>query len=206
MRPSVFASFPSASEAEKAIGALLDHGVKGEDISVVFPESYRHDELIDHAKQGITTTTAEDAGVGAAVGAGVGLGMGALAALASLAVPGFGLVFGGGALATALAGAAGSTAAGAIAGGVTGYLKDLGIAGSVSENYSKAIREGGALLSVTVPSNGVSETEVSDICVKYNGCNIHTVEFPPQNVQATPSIDEERDPIVVDRETGQRLE
>src|SRR5205085_9990716 len=79
------------------------------------------------AKTGLSTTTPADAGVGAAKGAGIGLGVGVLAALASIFVPGFGLVAGGGALATAIAGAVGTTAAGAIAGGVHGYLKDQGV-------------------------------------------------------------------------------
>lgn len=79
------------------------------------------------AKHGISTTTPEDAGSGAVKGAGIGLGLGAVAAIASLLVPGIGLVTGAGALATALGGAALTAGAGAIAGGVTGYLKDQGV-------------------------------------------------------------------------------
>ena len=68
------------------------------------------------AKAGVTTTTIQDAAKGAAKGVGYGLGLGALAAVASIAIPGFGLVLGGGALAAAVAGLAASAGAGAVAG------------------------------------------------------------------------------------------
>jgi len=122
MNNSIYATFVDPKMAEKAVGAVLDHGVKAEDISIVFPEGYgvqpngSAGEIERTAEQGITTTTAGDAVSGAAQGAGLGLAAGALAALASIFVPGIGLVVGGGALAIAIAGAAGTTAAGAIAG------------------------------------------------------------------------------------------
>lgn len=126
------------------------------------------------AKQGLSTTTAGDAAAGAAKGAGIGLGVGALAALASLAIPGFGLVVGGGALATALAGAAGATAAGAVAGGVHGYLKDQGVPDQIASDYDSAIQNGGALLSVHVPSNDLDEATCREILAKYGASNVNT--------------------------------
>src|SRR5688572_15374801 len=139
MANTLYASFSDPEMAEKAIGALLDHGVRGEDVTVVtnetwsrsrygdFDDDHDADDVEDHAKAGVTTTTAGDAASGAAKGAGIGLGVGAAAALASMFIPGFGLVMGGGALASALAGLATTTAGGAIAGGATGYLKDQGV-------------------------------------------------------------------------------
>src|SRR5258708_2508816 len=128
-RETVFTSFADATFAERAAGALLDHGVDSNDISLVskkpngtepatYPdrrdmearsEDNKQDDTELAAKQGISTTTPQDAGHGAVVGGAVGLGVGALAALGSLFVPGVGVVMGGGALATAIAGAVGAT-------------------------------------------------------------------------------------------------
>jgi len=223
MAQTIYASFADAALAEKAAGALLDYGVRNEDISLVSRdrgEENREDvdetrrdytahsatlaereagtttwtdrdsntTAIDHttgehdktekaAKQGISTTTPGDAAAGAAKGAGIGLGVGILAALASIIVPGFGLVAGGGALATAIAGAAGTTAAGAIAGGVHGYLKDQGVPDQVAVDYDHAVKNGGALLAVTVPSNNVDEATCREILAKYQASNVNTYGY-----------------------------
>jgi hypothetical protein len=200
MNQTIYASFADIDMAEKATGALMDYGMRAEDISLIANESHANripatsDEAVDDsyntmatdrdtpvyekeglgAKAGISTTTAADAGVGAAKGAGVGLGVGVLAGLASLAVPGFGLVLGGGALATALAGAAGATAAGAVAGGVTGYLKDQGMPEHATEAYREHFDSGGAILAVNVPSNDVGAATAEDVLDKYGATNINT--------------------------------
>jgi hypothetical protein len=130
------------------------------------------------AKQGLSTTTPGDAAAGAAKGAGVGLGVGVLAALASLVIPGFGLVVGGGALATAIAGAAGATAAGAIAGGIHGYLKDQGVSDQAAMDYDAAVKHGGAVLAVSLPSGDVDEVKAREILSKYNATNVNTYGRP----------------------------
>lgn len=124
------------------------------------------------AKSGITPTTPADAGAGAIKGAGIGLGVGAIAALVSIFVPGFGLIAGGGALATALAGFAATTGAGAIAGAITGYLKDQGMDSHVAEEYGQAVSEGGALMSIAVPSGPVDESTARSIFEKYAALNV----------------------------------
>lgn len=180
MAHNIFASFPNAESAEKALGALMDHGVRSEDVSVIFNRPGEFDsvdgrktlDIRDHAEKGITTTTPEDAAAGMGPGAAIGLGVGALAGLAALAIPGVGLVVGGGALATALAGAFGSTVAGAIAGGAVGFLKDQGVPEHVAETYSSHVEKGGAVLAVTVPSNDILGSEVIGVLAKYNGINI----------------------------------
>jgi hypothetical protein len=193
---TVYASFHDHDLAEKATGALIDHGVASEAISLIASEretSNARDVAVDDdyhtvavsrsgatygekelgAKSGISTTTSGDAASGAAKGAGLGLGVGVLAGLASLAIPGFGLVLGGGALATALAGAAGATAAGAVAGGVTGYLKDQGVPEHAAEPYHEAFERGGAVLAVHTPSNDIDATTVENILDKYGATNIN---------------------------------
>jgi len=257
MSNTIYAAFNDAALAEKAAGALLDNGVRAEDISVVRrdgmdgeatsttygtvetttigttdayvnrPSDYTSTQVnIDNpggysggqavsdisaadansgyadtsdriddandpdyqanvedredkdwessAKKGISTTTGADAGSGAMKGAAIGLGVGALAALASIFIPGVGLVMGGGALAAALGGAAGTTAAGAAAGAVTGYLKDQGVDAQVASDYDAAIQNGGALLAVTVPSNDIDEGRVQEILSKYGAANVNS--------------------------------
>ncbi|MCB8933351.1 MAG: hypothetical protein M9921_10655 [Fimbriimonadaceae bacterium] len=182
MRRTVLARFEESNGAEKAIGALLDHGVESDDVSVVFDHEYldRSNQtalghsvrLRENVETGITTTTADDAAAGAEVGAGFGLGLGVLAAAATVFIPGVGLVLGGGALGTALAGVAGATAAGAIAGGLTGYLKDQGVGEDMIVRYHETLAASGALIAVTAPSGTVSESKVEGILAKYGGLDV----------------------------------
>jgi len=173
----LYVAFDDSAQAEKAVGALLDHGVRKEDISVLVddPGTGKLTEDVDleqSANIGITTTTAEDAGAGAATGAQIGLGVGVLAGLAALFVPGFGLVYGAGALATAIGAIAGTTAAGAVAGGVTGYLKDQGLPEVAVSRYASYYQAGGALIEVFLPSGNVSEQIGREIVAKYGGTNL----------------------------------
>jgi len=185
MREVLYASFPDATLAEKAVGALMDHGVHEDDISLIFSEAYARTDTdgnvileeknpVEVAKQGITTTTSLDTAAGAVKGAGVGLGIGALAVLATLFVPGVGLVVGEGALATALASAAGTVAAGAIAGGVTGMLKDQGVSEEAAIRYNQSLSRGGALIAVSLPSGEVSQATVRQILSKYQASDFTT--------------------------------
>lgn len=200
MRTIVYASFTSSEDAERAIGALLDHGVATQDLSVALNEKHRPytsdddrtaKDVIGHADKGITVTTPDDMGSGAAKGAGVGLGIGALAAIASIVVPGFGLILGGGALAAAIGGMVGATAAGAIAGGAVGYLKDQGLPDDTAERYAMAIGEGGAVVSVSVPSNGVAGHTVEEVLRKYGGIDVHHLEPAPATAVIAPLEDAE---------------
>lgn len=172
MAETRYASFSDYKMAEKAVGALLDHGLDKKDVSLIAHQGDGdHDK---HAKDGITTTSAADAGAGAAKGAGVGLAVGALAALASLFIPGFGLVYGGGALATALGAAAGTTAAGAVAGSVAGTLQDQGVAANIAEDYETAVKNGGAVVELHLPSGDLGVVQAEEILTKYNATNIQT--------------------------------
>jgi hypothetical protein len=218
MGNTIYAAFADPGQAEKAAGALLDHGVRPEDLSVVRSHSGephittaqgtidplpgavagtpgvidpvgdidyatrdRHPDVITDtsgdveasAKQGISTTTAADAGAGAIKGTAWGAGLGAIAVLASLIVPGVGLVLGGGALAAGLGAVAASAGAGAVAGAVTGYLKDQGVDEHVAHHYETTIGAGGALIAVTVPSGEVSEEEARSVIDKYGATQVN---------------------------------
>ncbi len=128
------------------------------------------------AKGGVTTTTIQDAAKGAAKGVGIGLGLGALAAVASIAIPGFGLILGGGALAAAVAGIAATAGAGAVAGGVVGYLVDQGVPADQIPHYQKAYEDGGAILSVSL-GEGIDRAKVEDVLQKYGGSNVQNFGY-----------------------------
>jgi len=251
MAETLYATFADNALAEKAVGALMDYGVRQEDISLIMkqpderdrkdredqvrwaddrvapvgtaitdrpttgidrplgsegssnyqmaaddrdwstdveetraePHIHRDDEATDlEAKSGLSTTTPADAGSGAAKGAGIGLGLGILGALASIAIPGFGLVYGGGALATAIAAAVGTTVAGAVAGGVYGYLKDQGMPEYAAATYSKQYEAGETIFAVQVPSNNVDKVTVEGVLAKYGASNVNT--FPTSYAKA----------------------
>lgn len=215
MTNTIFTTFADSAAAEKAIGALLDFGVRPEDISVVRSEhtvqaetiryedspsneahergvpgigtsntmvidaagtTYRetgaHDletttDIEKEAKSGFSTTTPADAGAGALKGTAWGAALGILAAVASLAIPGVGIVIGGGALATALGGVAATAGAGALSGAVTGYLKDQGMDEHLAAQYEQTLSEGGVLVAVTSPSGKADETAIRQVLAKY---------------------------------------
>lgn len=175
---TIYASFLNPADGKKAVGALLDHGGDKEGISLLVREDAKpgvdieQDSLQPHVddapKTGITTTTAADAGAGAAMGAGAGMVLGAAAAVASLVIPGFGIVIGGGALATAIGAALGTAAGGALAGGVAGYLQDLGLPKEHAKRYEETLHSGGAMLAVAVPCGNLDVTAIGTILLKYN--------------------------------------
>lgn len=181
---TLYASFIDAEAAERAVGALIDQGAKATDISVVANEAYNslravnaNNEALDaekSGKSGISTTTGTDAAIGAVKGVTIGVGVGIAAALASVFIPGVGLILGGGALATAIAGGAATAAAGAATGGVVGYLRDQGIPDEVVTHYSDHFIKGGAILAIGIPSGDLSSGQIEGMLVKYGAHNIAT--------------------------------
>ncbi len=160
------ATFDDVNRAADCMAALMDHGVGEENLDLVANSSIgemlikrKHNAYAEKAKEGVTTTTKADAIEGAKQGGLYGLAAGALAGLASLVIPGYGIVLGGGALATALATAIGTGAAGAATGGVTGYLVDLGADEKVVKNVDSVIENGGGLLTVVISHQGAVGVE-----------------------------------------------
>jgi len=185
MHETIYASFVDTEEAQKAIGALLDHGVKAEHLTIIGPNrpwatptgEYREGvEIEREAKQGLTTTTGEDAAEGAVKGAAWGLGLGVIGGLAALFIPGVGIVLGGGALAAALAGTGIATAGGAIAGAVEGYLVDQGVDPKLAVMYETAVDQGFVVVAVDVPYDKMSEDDVKDILAKYGATNLNAYD------------------------------
>ena len=216
---TIYALFQDVSDAERAIGALRDHGVADANIGIASRRAAEQDETgriregytrlteegttsaatyvpqvttapaaaiadtvtprsaVDTAenvsavgKMGITTTTPQDAAAGAAIGSGVGLVAGLLAAAAAITIPGVGLVIGGGILAGAFGVAAATTAAGAAVGGVTGYLRDMGMPEHAAANVSDRLREGDYLVTISV--DPVRYDEIKQLLLKYNAAGV----------------------------------
>jgi len=217
---TLYALFQTVADAERAIGALMDHGIDRNNIGVVARRVAEQDEAarvrsgynrVDQTdalgdsvaaytprstmtppvgfedtealsendtprnvesvgKEGITTTTGADAGVGAAIGSGVGLLTGLLASAAALTIPGFGLVLAGGAFAAGIGATVATTAAGAIAGGVAGYLRDMGMDEAAAASYAERVTEGDYLISVTADTSAYDD--VRRILYKYNAVGV----------------------------------
>lgn len=183
--PTITAAFNDLDLAVKAGGALLDHGVRKDQLDLLAGHAHagrlhadgRHlEDLERKVEGGVTTTTGKDAAKGAAQGAGAGLVLGALAGLASLVIPGYGIVIGGGALATAIGAAVGTAAGGAAAGGVTGYLKDLGVDEEAAADFDRTIAGDGVIIVFHVPNGGVKENELLKLLEKYQAVRVHSTE------------------------------
>ncbi|MBV9849350.1 MAG: hypothetical protein JO250_06655 [Armatimonadetes bacterium] len=219
----VYALFQDVADAERAIGALEDHGVPRANVGVAarrpaegdeaarVREGFtrvtdRQDERLGQpvaayepqpgtlpppalaptaapassvdtpqnveavGKEGLTTTTPQDAAAGAAVGTGVGLVTGLLAAAAALTIPGLGLVLAGGALAAAAGAAVGTTVAGAAVGGVVGYLRDMGMPEQAASRYADRIAEGDYLVTALIDS--AQYDDVKRLLLKYNAAGV----------------------------------
>jgi hypothetical protein len=197
----VAAIFHSRAAAERAADALADLGADRAQISLLArgeqgglestPGAERHEdrELVEPARvvgdsgAPLTTADAEDMAQGTAAGAVVGAVAGVAAGLFSLMVPGFGLITAAGPLAWALGGVTGATAAGAIAGGVLGALKDIGIVPGYGRTYEERLRSGDVLMTAVVPT--IREEWVLDALAEHDAEDISFAESAPPAPAAT---------------------
>ncbi len=149
MNEAVYGVFASIEDAERAISALKDHGAVGNEVSVVRKGDGAGLPQIDNeASTGITVTSAGDVTAGAAKGGAAGLALGILAGAVALTIPGIGPILAAGPIATAIGAALATTAAGAVGGGVVGYLVDQGIPEAAATEYHDALTQGNILVSV----------------------------------------------------------
>jgi hypothetical protein len=122
-----------------------------------------------HAARGISTTTARDAEKGASEGAAVGLGLGLVLGLATVAIPGVGLVAGAGALIAGLTAATGI--AGAVAGGAYGFLNDMDLPPRYKRQLQDHLQSGGPVLTIGVTAD-VAPAEIIRILEKYGATSV----------------------------------
>lgn len=193
MNEQVYGVFNNVPNAEHAIAALKDHGVRGNEVSVIrrsdgigLPQVER---LADHA---MTTTSADDVMAGAAKGGAAGLAIGVLAGAVALTVPGIGPILAAGPLWAAFGTVLTATAAGVISGGVVGFLVDQGLPAEAAQRYGDALNRGDIL--VAVRSNAISNEDARMLFDKYGATDI---EEHPTGEISDPVLT--NDPPVMDR-------
>jgi uncharacterized membrane protein len=162
----ISAVFDSRSEAEAAVQELRSAGADTDRLSVV-----GRDEGRTTVSDGSGDVTDDDAGKDAAKGALGGAGLGAILGVAALAIPGVGPLAAAGAIASsAIPGAAAIGAGvGAVAGGLTGYLKDHGVSDEDASYYEGRINEGGIFVSVDASESDISPERAREILTRNGG-------------------------------------
>ncbi len=141
-------AFRSFNHAQDAIYQLETAGVSHGNISLVGPEQAR-DEFAQIEKK---TKATEGAGIGGAAGVALGALAAGLTAVATIAVPGVGILAAG-PLVAALAGAG----AGGAAGGAVGALVGLGITEHEAHFNTAVLKEGGYIVAVTTDDSSESD-------------------------------------------------
>lgn len=131
---TVIGVFSSEQQAEKAVGAMRDGGFGDDEISLV---AKGQEEGADESGMGSLSS-------GTTTGGTIGGIAGLLAGIGALAIPGIGPIVALGPIA--------ATLSGAVAGGITGGLIDLGIPPQRGEYYEGKVREG-KILSVIETDN-----------------------------------------------------
>jgi hypothetical protein len=146
--------FRDRESAEQAYETLRTRGYGEQDVNLLLTDATRKhwypDDKNDIALGQKTTGTKamSAAGVGGAVGTTVGAVLAVVAATATVAIPGLGLLAAG-PVAAALAGAG----AGGVAGGVIGAMVAAGIPDDRAKLYDEELKRGGVVMGITPRSD-----------------------------------------------------
>jgi len=164
----ISAVFDSRSQAETAVSELRSAGLDTDRLSII-----GRDEDRTTVSDGAGEVVDDDAASDTAGGALAGAGLGAILGVAALAIPGVGPLAAAGAIASsAIPGAAAIGAGvGAVAGGLTGLLKDHGIDDDNAAYYEGRINDGGIFLSVDTSGTGIEADRVREILMRNGGHN-----------------------------------
>jgi uncharacterized membrane protein len=162
----ISAVFDQRSEAEAAVQELRQVGVDTGRLSLV-----GRDEGRMSASDGSGHITDDDAGEDTAKGALGGAGLGAILGVAALAIPGVGPLAAAGAIASsAIPGAAAIGAgAGAVAGGLGGFLTNHGVSDQDADYYESRINEGDIFVSVDTSEGDISAEQAREILARNGG-------------------------------------
>jgi hypothetical protein len=168
-KPLMTGIFPDRDSAERAYGALADHGYTKDDVSLAMSEETKKKHFMESSRQTeLGSKAAEGAGYGGALGGALGAIAAAIAGVGtSLAIPGLGLVIAG-PLAAAIAGAG----AGAATGGVVGALVGWGIPEERVKRYEHGLKQGGILMGVH-PRNPEDAKRLEQVWRDNKAQNIH---------------------------------
>jgi len=137
---AVFGIFRNRASAESCVDLLLSNGFRGDDISVLAPDSKATKELATEKN----TKAPEGTTTGATAGGAIGGTLGLLAGIGALAIPGLGPFIAAGPIMGALAG----VGSGAVVGGLIGALVGMGIPEYEAKRYEGHVKNGGILVSV----------------------------------------------------------
>ena len=137
---AVFGIYPSLSQAEGGVDALVTGSFRQSDISVLAPDQESTKDFA-HEKH---TKSPEGATAGAATGGAIGGTVGLLVGLGALAIPGLGPFIAAGPIMATLAG----LGAGGAVGGLIGALVGMGLPEYEARRYEGRVKDGGVLLSV----------------------------------------------------------
>lgn len=140
MEHAVYGIAKTRAQAESIIEQLRASGFRGDDISVLFPDTAGTRDFA-HEKN---TKAPEGATTGGIAGMGAGAVLGYLVGIGTLAIPGLGPFIAAGPLMAALGGAA----VGGATGGLVGALIGLGMPEYEAKLYEGRIRSGNILVSV----------------------------------------------------------
>ena len=162
-KTAVFAIFPSVSQAERAVDALVRDNFSNDDVSVLLADS-EASRSFAHEKQ---TKAPEGTTTGVATGGVIGGTLGLLAGIGALAIPGVGPFIAAGPIMGTLAG----LGVGGALGGLVGALVGMGIPEYEAKRYEGRINDGGILLSVHC-STSESVTRAKDILKAAGGEDI----------------------------------
>lgn len=173
MAKTIVALYDDFSTAESVARALVDGGLRREDISLMASDVKGSPGSTTGEGTSVSEQSSDDSGTsgamtGAAIGGAVGGVGGLLVGLGALAIPGIGPVVAAGPIAAALIGAG----AGAVAGGVIGALIDIGVPEHEAGLYAEGVRRGGVLLALRA-EEGEAEGAI-DIMERFEPVDIDT--------------------------------
>jgi hypothetical protein len=170
MTNRVSAVFDNHAQAEQAVLALRQMGVRDEQLSIV---SRHEGDLQASGGGGVATEHHSNRGDNVGRGALTGATVGALFGLAALAIPGVGPFITAGFLAEALGVAGGAAAAGAIVGGtsgaVAGAFSKAGYSEEEARYYGGAVEQGGVFVAVNTMGGAISDAQVRDVLTRHGG-------------------------------------
>ena len=137
---AAFGIYPTLTQAEQGVDALVRARFSNDDISVLAPDRQGTKDFA-HEKN---TKAPEGATTGVAAGGALGGTLGLLAGVGALAIPGLGPFIAAGPIMGALAG----LGVGGAVGGLVGALVGMGIPEYEAKRYEGRVKDGGVLLSV----------------------------------------------------------
>jgi hypothetical protein len=162
---NVIGVVPDESVAGQLVGNLRLQGFAQDSISLIMVEREQEYQLAQDDTQ--AGEGASEVAGNAAKGAAAGGVLGVLAGLGTLAIPGIGPVLGTGVL-LAMFGGMGSAI-----GGLLGLYASENVSSQVVERYGMALREGQAVVSVTVPDQDTAQ-QVEELFRTAGATNINS--------------------------------